>query len=99
MNFITSALRISRRLLAPAILLGSLLIILSPLFFYGRTLTPVYALGVLPTGAYGYSGPDQELYSSRDPVGAMGSDYAEWAFVNRALREGEIPFWNPNQGL
>jgi hypothetical protein len=91
--------RVSRRLIKPAILLGCLLVILSPILFYGRTLVPITTAGVLPSGAYGYSGPTPELPTTRDPVGTVGTDYAEWAYIDRALSAGELPFWNPNQGL
>jgi hypothetical protein len=94
-----SLIRASRKLITPAILLGCLLVILSPILFHGRTLVPIASAGVLPSGAYGHSGPSPELHTTRDPVGALGADYAEWGFIDRALGAGEIPFWNPSQGL
>jgi hypothetical protein len=72
-----------------------------PVVVLGRTLqAPLYvAHGVTENGPYGYDG--------RTPVNTFSVDlatpaYYEWpvnALVGEMYRQGEIPLWNPYQGL
>lgn len=85
----------------PVILVVIILVCLnSSVFFANRTLIPFgWFYGSLDSAPYDYRGPTPDGFTSVDPYAAVCASYALDAYSASNLREGNIPFWNPYQGL
>lgn len=72
----------------------------SSVFFANRTLLPITSTAALKQGTpYKYDGPRTEWTSAVDPYGSYNASHAYDLYSASVLRDGEIPYWNPYQGL
>lgn len=76
-----------------------LLSVNSAVFFGGRTLLPLTSSPGLLLPPYGYTGPAADYLTTLDPLGSLNHSYAYDVYAERTLRQGELPLWNPYQGL
>lgn len=68
--------------------------------FAGRTLSAAaYVPGILPSGPYELRGTTPPRRPLLDPEGAAWVDEPGPYLVRRALAEGRLPLWNPDEGL
>lgn len=73
--------------------------IVAPYLLAGTTFLPLNMPSVTPTGTY-ESVPKGGLTNyTLDLLGSSGGDLAWGRYTAKALSEGEIPYWNPYQGL
>src|SRR5262249_1390653 len=85
---------------AVLLLVIALALVNSSLIFCGRTLIPIAPSdGPLPGRPYGYQGPALDQTNTVDPVGSFNDCYAFDAYTTHCLKQGQIPFWTPYQGL
>jgi len=70
-----------------------------PFYFSGRAALPLNGPGVLPGGAYGDKSSQPTRYYTLDPVATLDFEITATKYISRSIHRGEIPFWNPYQGL
>jgi len=87
-------------LLAALILTAALGVFYHDVIFEGRTfLMESIVPGVTRTGPYGYTGGD-DVDTLVGDGGAIGWAMEPWSFlINQLYKRGELPLWNPHQGL
>lgn len=72
--------------------------IVGPYLIAGATFLPLDIPSVVRTGTQGHQTPPQRNYTI-DAIGSADGDLAWSIYTARTMRRGEIPFWNPYQGL
>ena len=93
-------LELTRRSLPFCLLALFLVAMNSSVFFGDRTLVPITSTAALKQGLpYGYEGPRTDWTSTVDPYGAYNASHAYDMYTATVLKEWEIPYWNPYQGL
>lgn len=92
--------KIIQRCWPAGLLLIALVSINSDIFFAGRTLLPIApSYTVLPFAPFGYQGPLSHGFTSIDPAGTLNVSFAFDALTQTAFSQGQLPLWNPYQGL
>ncbi len=78
-----------------------ILIFFCDILFFGKTLSTASLLpGATPSGPYGFSGQRPEMPFSFDVGGNAWVNEPNPYIIRRLLNEGgELPFWNPHEGL
>ncbi len=90
----------NQTLLAALILTAVLGVFYHDVIFEGRTfLMESIVSGVTRTGPYNYTGGD-DVDTLVGDGGAIGWAMEPWSFlINQLYKQGELPLWNPHQGL
>ncbi len=90
----------TRKIGYPAVLLALLAVFFSDIIFSGRTLSTSALLpGATPTGPYGFGGYAPERPFSYDVGGSGWVNEPAPYLIEKLLREGGFPLWNPREGL
>ena len=77
-----------------------IVLVYGDLCFLGYTLSPaVYMHGVLSVAQYGYRGRWIYYYPVMDPLATGGQNWPIYELISKALRAGDLPLWNPYQGV
>ena len=84
-----------------AAILGLVIVLMyGEISFFGYTLNPgLWNYGVLNVPQYGYKGRWPLYACVMDPLATGGVMWPLYAITSRTLFSGEIPLWNPYQGI
>jgi len=87
--------------LRAAAILGLVIVLMyGEISFFGYTLNPgLWNYGVLNVPQYGYKGRWLYYGPVMDPLATGGVMWPLYAMISRTLLSGEIPLWNPYQGI
>ncbi len=87
-------------LVAVAALASILMVAEADVVFGGRTFqTSQVSAGTIPGGAWGYPGPYPTRTPSADPGAAAWTFQPHALLAHRLYARGELPLWNPHEGL